>query len=523
VQVHPTPSAVHLAGAAAIATAGGVLLESGPVVAWGGALLLALGIARAVTEVGVAQVRSAGFEMLWRGPTRAFRLARGETLELEAEVRNRDVRAARYVGLRPVAAPALDIELSPVRGEVPAGGRLRVTLRITGRRVGRHAVHGLSLEVQGGPGLFEVPLTFANPCGIEVLPRPYARLSRSARGGRSRRDADQGRASPFSGDSGDIRELRQHQPGDPFRRIAWKASARRGELLVREYEREERDVVFLLIDAASELAAGRPGDAALDQVLDQAAAVAARHLGRGDRVGLGVIGRRVLAWLEPARGAAHAGRLLETLAHAVSPVHADRSGLDESDVALRVLEHMRPLDPELSAHVGAHELERIAERAEILQKRAPFPDADVFAPTQREAMLRRYLEAFGIGSPLRHTSDRAEVDELLVQSLSRLRGARPRPSLVYLWTPWAEPGTRAGLVEAAARLRSRRTELLWVRVPVTSGLVGADPYSTLVAHTLARRADLSAARAERALVRLGIRLERLASGNETAHAERAAR
>jgi len=41
--------------------------------------------------------------------------------------------------------------------------------------------------------LFEVPLTFANPFGIEVLPTPYSVLVRSARGGRSRQQADEGR------------------------------------------------------------------------------------------------------------------------------------------------------------------------------------------------------------------------------------------------------------------------------------------------------------------------------------------
>ena len=30
------------------------------------------------------------------------------------------------------------------------------------------------------------------------------------------------------GEGDDLRELREHQPGDPFRKIAWKASARRG-------------------------------------------------------------------------------------------------------------------------------------------------------------------------------------------------------------------------------------------------------------------------------------------------------
>lgn len=507
-QVHPTGSAVHLGAAATLAALAGIALESGAVVAWGGAVLLGLAIARAVTEVSVARVRASGFEMLWRGHERVCRLGRGESVVLEAEIRNRDSRAARYVGLRPVAAPDLEVRITPEAGEVPAGGRLRLDVTVTGLRVGRHAVHGLSLEVRAGPGLFEVPLTFANPYGVEVLPRAYATSLRVARGGRSRRDAEQGKTSPISGESGELRELRQHQAGDPFRRIAWKASARRGELLVREYEREERNVVFLLVDAATELAAGRPGQAALDRVLDEVAAVALRHLGRGDPVGLGVIGRRVLAWLPPKRGLAHGVRLTEALAHAVSPVHADRSGLDEADVAVRVLEHMRPLDPELAGNVAFHELDRIARRAERLRPRAPFPDANVFAPSKRERLLRRYLEAFGLGSPLRVAADRAEVDELLTHALDRLHGERPRPSLVVLWTPAPELGTRQRVVDAVRRLRGRRTEVLWASVPIHVGLDATDA-SSLVNDVLARRAELGAAEGEAALRRLGIRVQRL--------------
>jgi uncharacterized protein (DUF58 family) len=397
----------------------------------------------------------------------------------------------------------------PEHGEVPAGGRLRLEVLVTGLRVGRHAIHGLSLEVQGGPGLFEVPLTFANPYGVEVMPRPPARAPRSARGGRSRRDADHGQTSPLSGESGELRELRHHQAGDPFRRIAWKASARRGELLVREYEREERDIVFLLIDAAVELCAGRPGEAALDRVLDEAAGLALRHGSRGDPVGLGVIGRRVLGWMPPKRGAAHVSRIVETLAHSTTPVHADRSALDESDAALRVLEHMRPLDPELAGNVTFHELDRIARRADRLRQRGPFPDADVFATNRRERSLRCYLEAFGIGSPLRVGPDRPEVDELLVSALGRLRAERPRPSVVVLWTPVPELGTRQRLLDAARKLRSRRTEVIWAGVPLNAGLDTSNPAAQVVADVLARRAELAAAAGEAALRRFGIRVQRV--------------
>jgi uncharacterized protein (DUF58 family) len=507
VQIHPTRTAIELAVSAAVTTAAGVLLESGAIVAWGGAMLVGLGVARAVTEVSVARIRAAGFEMLWRGRERACRVARGQVVTFEAEIRNRDARATRYAGLRPVASPGLRVDIEPNEGEVPAGGRLGVRVKIEARRIGRHGIHGLSLEVRGGPGLFEVPLTFANPLGIEVLARPYARFSRIARGGRSRRDAEHGRASPLAGETGDIRELRQHQPGDPFRKIAWKASARRGELLVREYEREERDVVFVLVDAASELSAGHTGDSAFDGLVDEAAAVVARHVARGDRIGLGMLGRRVLAWHTPERGASHGAKLLESLSHAASPVHADRSGLDESDVALRVLEHMRPLDPELSHGLGPHELDRIAERARKLLPRAPFPAVEVYAKTPRESALRTYLEAFGLGSPERIGPDRDEVDALLVQAFERLHATRPRPSLIYLWSPLAEPGTRTRLVDSVMRARSRRTEVVWAAVPLALGMEAGDEYTALVQRTLSRRAELALGRAERALRERRIRVE----------------
>jgi uncharacterized protein (DUF58 family) len=510
VQVHPTRSAVHLSIVASLSAALGVALGSGPIVAWGGALLVGLAVARGVTEVSVARIRSAGFEMLWRDSKRVRRLARGESVEIAAELRNRDGRAARFAMLRAVASPELEVKVEPSEGEVPAGGRLRVRLQVTARRVGHHAVHGLSLELRGGPGLFEVPLTFANPFGIEVLPQPYARWARGARGGRSRQSAEQSRTRPFAGESAELRELRQHQPGDAFRRIAWKASARRGQLLVREYERDERDVVFLLLDAAIELSAGRMGESALDRAIDETAAILLRHLSRGDDVGLGVVSSRVLAWFPPDRGAAHGLKLLEALAHSASPVHADRSALEEAEVALRVLEHMRPLDPELVGNVGPYEVDRIARRAEKLRvASAPFPDVAVFASSPRERALRAYLEGFGLGSPPRTGPERPEVDDLLVRALQKTRSQRPVPSLIYLWSPTPEPGTRLPLTEAGRRRKSRLAHLLWVAVPAhagverTSGALGIGP------RTLVRRAQLAAQLGERNLRQLGVDVERL--------------
>jgi uncharacterized protein (DUF58 family) len=448
--------------------------------------------------------------MTWRGDDRLARASRGEELTLEAEVRNRDVRAARFTSLRAVSSSELEVKLSPEQGEVPGGGRLLVRVSVRAPRVGRHAIHGLSLELQGAPGLFEVPLTFSNPYGIEVLPGPLHGLLRSARGGRSRSLSERGRPGPFAGEGDSLRELREHQPGDPFRRIAWKASARRGRLMVREYEQEEHDVVFVLVDASVELWSGRPGDAPLDHAIDEAAAVALKHLGRGDAVGLGIIGARPLAWLEPARGPVQSLRVALALAHATSCVDRDRSGLDESDVAARVLEHLRPLDPEAARGVKSHELDRIGRRAERLSAaRAPFRNVTSDSGAKRERVLRAYLAGFGIGSPARLEPDRAQTDLELAKSLSRLTRERVRPSIVYLWSPAPDPASRPAL-ERVLQQPKRQFELRFLSMPLDRGIPSARAgLSRVVGDTVSLRARAALRRGEASLRRMGVRVDAL--------------
>jgi uncharacterized protein (DUF58 family) len=509
VQVHPTSTTVDIAVAGIVSVAVGLLAREPAIVAWGGALIVGLAIARSVTRLGVGRIRAAGFEMLWQGRRRVERTGRRERVELAAEIRNRDSRAARFVRLRTVSSPDLDVRIEPTSGEVPAGGRLAVSVTIDPLRVGRHGVHGISLEVQGSPGLFEVPLTFANPYGIDVMPGPFGIATRSPRGGRSRMTAPEGRPGPLTGDGSELRELREHLPGDAFKRIAWKASARRGQLFVREYEREERDVVWLLLDASVDLWAGKTGSAPLDHAIDEVAAVAVRHIERGDRVGLLILGGRVLARIEPNRGPRHGVELMRALAHTTGCTDSDRSGLDETEVALRVLEHMRPLDPAGVTRVGVKDLDRVARRAERVRMRAPFGKTEPFAPSRRERILRRYLDAFGIRLPARLQTDRPETDFQLARALKELTHKKPRASIVYVWSPPPEAGNREPILSALSRI-GRRFEVRWVSMTTEAGIAtSADSTGMAVADAVSARARAARERGERALRQLGVRVERL--------------
>ncbi|MBI4957439.1 MAG: DUF58 domain-containing protein, partial [Myxococcales bacterium] len=467
--VYPTRTASHLAVSGLVVFAIGIAARVPAIVAWGGALVFGVALARAVTLVSVMRIRAAGFEMLWNGAGRLARVPLGSVIELEAEVRNRDTLAARYDRLRVVASPALECAMEPPAGEVMASGSVRLRVRVRPLRVGYHGIYGLALEVRGAPSLFEVPLTFANPFGVEVLPRALGLALATPVGGRARAVASSGRSGNRRGDGTELRELREHLPGDPFRRIAWKASAKRGVLVVREFEREERDVVWVVLDASVELWGGPMGGAPLDRAIEMAAAVAAQHLGNGDLVGLRVIGGRELARLAPDGGRRQLKRITTALLEHTGVHDTDRSGWDEGDLALQVVEHLRPLDPRAVEGLGAGDLEKLARRASAARAYAPFDRPAPQARSQREARLRRYAACFGLHVPPRLEPDRPRSAAVLRDALLQLaREKRPRASLVHVVGPPPPEELWESLAAAARKLRGAAIGLRWSLPPAAA-------------------------------------------------------
>ncbi|MBX3211968.1 MAG: DUF58 domain-containing protein [Labilithrix sp.] len=526
-QLHPTRATFQVALAGAAMVAVGVAAKVSAAVAFGGAMLLAVTLGRALALSTVTRIRASGFEMVWGMTRRVTRLERGGEVVLVAELRNRGFDDARGVNLRPVASSMLDVTIHPSVVDLPAASKVRFEVRVRARRVGRWGVHGIALEVRGTPlggeGLYEVPLMFANPHGLEVMPKPLFAMLTSARGGRARALAPAGRAARLPGEGETLKELREHVPGDPFKRIAWKASARRGQLLVREMEREERDVVWLILDASVELWAGDDGRAPLDVAVDEVGGVAARHLARGDKVGLVVLASRIRTWLAPESGPLQATRIVAALASAASAVDADRCELDEVELAARVAEHLRPLDPRGLADVSRGNLDALATRAEAMRVRAPFAPRLPQAATPREQRLRHYLAAFGIEVPPRVDGEREKAEVTLANVLEKIaRERRTKASIAHVWAPPPSPGSDAPapgsdatgsspatIARAVRELRRRHVDVRWTMPAFEPALEvrdgAAETVGDVVRHAVRLRVRASQARAERAMRGLGIR------------------
>ncbi len=112
------------------------------------------------------------------------------------------------------------------------------------------------------------------------------------------------------GEGIEFADLRRWSPGDPVRRVNWRASARRGELWVNESHPERNTDVILFVDAFAEARLG--GEGTLDLAARATAALADAYVGRRDRIGLISFGG-ILRWLAPDLGTTQLYRVVDAL------------------------------------------------------------------------------------------------------------------------------------------------------------------------------------------------------------------
>jgi uncharacterized protein (DUF58 family) len=165
----------------------------------------------------------------------------------------------------------------------------------------------------------------------------------------------------------DFESLREYLEGDDLRDVCWTATARRGQLITRQYQTERSQAVWIVLDAGRLLQgrttpapsdAGRLSHSKLDHACSTAVAMAQLALYSGDRVGLLVYGRAVQQRILPGRGGAHLRQIVEALAQA----HAESSEADH----LRATAALNRLQPRRSLILWITDLAETAMRPEVV-------------------------------------------------------------------------------------------------------------------------------------------------------------
>lgn len=197
-------------------------------------------------------------------------------------------------------------------------------------------------------GLVEtVPTTAGEPLTIQVQPRPRrARMPRDLRA-RAKRPFPDGDVARMGVATNEFRELREYVPGDPPRRINWKATARRmgtGEStvpLVNETEWEGKKSVYIIVDGDPKLSVGTNIEDAREHAADAALSLMELYLRRGYQVGLSTARAGPLPPLRFGTGESHVLKAREVLARLAPSEGPKLTRVLDRDAAL--LHRFKPL------------------------------------------------------------------------------------------------------------------------------------------------------------------------------------
>jgi uncharacterized protein (DUF58 family) len=183
-----------------------------------------------------------------------------------------------------------------------------VCIRLRCLRWGSHSLGDIRLRAHDALALFGWEERVASSHRLRVYPKPETlrRLIAPI----ATQTAIGSEVSRAKGDGLEFVDLRAFVPGDRVRTVNWRASARRGDLLVNERRPERNADVVIFLDTFVD--AQRLDASSLDRAVRATSTLASHYLERRDRVGLVALGG-TLRWLQPGGGLVQRYRLIDAL------------------------------------------------------------------------------------------------------------------------------------------------------------------------------------------------------------------
>lgn len=244
-------------------------------------------------------------------------------------------------GGRVAAASARVVPSARHRVDLPAGDGARLTTPLRPTRRGDRAAGPVTIRSFGPLRLAGRQATIPVPARLRVLPEFASRRHLPSRLARLR-EMDGRSAVQVRGEGTEFDSLREYVVGDDVRSIDWRATARRGDVVVRTWRPERDRRVLVVLDtgrtAATRIGAGTDGTGAtrLEASIEAALLLSALADRAGDRVQVMAFDRQLRARVAGASGP----RLLPSLADALAGVEPRLLETDWPGLVTQVRSHV---------------------------------------------------------------------------------------------------------------------------------------------------------------------------------------
>jgi uncharacterized protein (DUF58 family) len=235
-------------------------------------------------------------------------LARQVTVTIEAKNRHR-----RRLKLKVNEAMFEHAEVEGLPLEIDVGGGVvrRATYKLKAMQRGAHTIGDHYVRFASPVGFWTRQVRIPAETKLRVFPdvqavRHYEMLARQ------NRDHRTSRLVRMRGGDTEFERLRDFLPDDEFRRIDWRATARRRKLTVREFQLEKNQNIVFMIDCGRMMTAMWDGLTALDYSLNAVLMLSHVAIRRGDQVGLIAFDEKVTRLMAPRTGISASNQVIQS-------------------------------------------------------------------------------------------------------------------------------------------------------------------------------------------------------------------
>lgn len=155
---------------------------------------------------------------------------------------------------------------------------------VSSRRRGRFLIGPLNLRVTDPFGFVDLNRSFQTQDALLVTPTVHSLAGARLGGEWASSGESRPRAAAAAGEE-DV-TVREYRHGDDLRRVHWRSSARRGELMVRREEQPWQSRATILLDTRTAAHRGHGADSSFEWAVSAAASVGVHLLGKGYAVRL---------------------------------------------------------------------------------------------------------------------------------------------------------------------------------------------------------------------------------------------
>ncbi len=470
-------------------------------------ILAGLGAAWVLTRHRIRTVHSGALDMVWwvdlpHGTHGT--IVPGRKLSLHVTMRNRARVSLGSCRLEFVTGPGLSI--SPVALPLPPEQTTSVQGVLHPHAVGRWLVHGALVAFQGPAGIFSWDAYFPAPQALRILPEAVVRRRRLMPRGMEQDTKGRFRVV---GPGGDLREVREYRPGDPFKLMAWKHTARRGKPMVRQLEHPTRGRLHIILDMSPSMRDAPVGSSKLDCAIQSVADQAASAASAGAPFSYQAVDMDIYHELEQDEGPRQLSRLLLLLSDLHTVVEEGFTDSTDQEVVEAIGRYLAyqegmdtraaPDDPRGMAGTENFYLKPLLVKwARSCLESRKHPQRDrmpkVSVPVARDptmAMLRTCCRIRGITLPYRSGGLPENKTKGLAAALTKIAVTRS-PMTLILVTDLRQLSV-TGSLEDALRLTRRRGHSLQLLVPYAPNLKDRpnDPVAGAIFDLQGRREWLS--------------------------------